>query len=104
MTLEVTTTLENLEKSLRSLLRGEHSSLTLSFNDHACNYVTVKEAVESNCMLEHGTWVSDEEKRRAIESNSLWSLHWYPDTPIGCYDLMGSSLESVVMAAMEVDE
>lgn len=87
----------NTEQRLLELLRGKFSSLTISFNEHSVYYEKPGERQESD------DWISEEEKAKAIESNSVWTLTWYPDTPVGFYSLCGSSLESVLNAAAKID-
>ena len=85
-----------LEKKLLGLLKGEHSSLHLTFNDeNGPNYTTVAEAVQEG-WLSSRDWVSEEEKLQAIETNRVWTLQWYPDTPVGSYSVSASSLSALL--------
>lgn len=94
-------TLDDLEKSLKGLLRGQYSSLLISFNEtNGPNYQTVAE-VEA----ERGKgwrdrhqfdWVSEEERQRAIAANSMWGIQWYPDTPVGFCAVAASSLAALI--------
>ena len=105
-------TIEHLETVLRRLLRGEHSSLIIGFNEeHAPNYQTAKEwhdrYGEYGGGDDHGriNWVSEEERRKAIENNSVWSCQWYPNTPVGFCCLGASSLTALIIALeQEVEE
>lgn len=84
--------INELENGLLALLKGEHSSLHLSFNDdNGPNYTTVREMVERDLPFKKD-WVSEEEKTKAIETNRMWTLQWYPDTPVGFYSVSASSL------------
>lgn len=87
----------DMEAKLRSLLKGEFSSLSITFNDDACNYRPA-----SLDGYEHAEWVNDEERDKAIADNAVWVLQWYPDTPVGFYRVAGATLASVVDAALEV--
>lgn len=92
-----------MEEFLKSLLKGEHSSLTLSFNDmSAPNYATVKE-FHDNWSLDNAPydWISNEEKEKAFELNSMWCLHWYPDTPVGFFSVAASSLDALLKYVKE---
>lgn len=82
-----------IEDFLLSLLKGEHSSIYISYNDHSVNYETARDCYDYE---ENGTWVSQEDKQRALDTNSVWNIQWYPDTPIGSYSVYGSSLTSVL--------
>lgn len=95
------TDLANLEAQLRTLLKGEFSSLTISFNDHAANYCDVKKAIEYYDYYAHADFVSDAEKDRAIETNSVWTVHWYPNTPVGFFCVGASTLEAAIKGALE---
>lgn len=90
--------MKDLEQQLRSKLRGEFSSLAIEFNNHACNYCSVAEAVGERDLYDFGTWASEDEKQKAIATDSVWSIHWYPLTPVGFRCILASSLE-VAMAA-----
>lgn len=83
-----------LEDDLRGLLKGKFSELVLTYNGHACNYQTVAEAVEQDHW--HGDWISDEEREKAIATNSAWTLQWYPDTPVGFYKSSASTLSALL--------
>ena len=90
----------DVERKLRGLLRGQFSSLSIGFNDdHACNYVTAGEWPEyrdnEECRIE---WASDEERERAISQNSVWTLQWYPNTPVGFNCIGASSLGAIIAA------
>lgn len=90
-----------LEASLRSLLPGEHSSLTIGFNDdHAANYVTAQEWFDEWGHYQGGDkdyidWASEEERLKALRENSVWTLQWYPNTPIGFNRIGASSLPAL---------
>lgn len=86
-----------LENFLKGLLRGEFSNLTISFNEHSDSYLTAEKAVEYGD-YDRVQWVSDEEKLRAIEANSVWMLQWYPDTPIGSHTIAASTLAACLDA------
>lgn len=95
-----------LEELLRSLLKGEFSSLTLGFNDlHAPNYDTAQkwsdEMGTSEGMQTYNDlrdWVSPEEREKALANNTVWSVQWYPNTPVGFNQLYASSLPALIEA------
>lgn len=41
-------------------------------------------------------WASDEEREKAIATNEIWELHWYPDTPVGFCSVFASSFGALV--------
>lgn len=91
--------MDDLERRLRGLLKGEHSSLTIGFNeDHAPNYMT---AAEYEATEPGDDWVSETEREKALENNTVWSIQWYPQTPVGFCRLKASSLGALVEALQD---
>jgi hypothetical protein len=68
------------------------AALYITHNEHKGVYESVEDRYGH---LEDCDWVSPEEKQKAIELDSVWELHWYPDTPIGSYYVAASSLEAI---------
>jgi hypothetical protein len=93
-------TLEELEQTLRNLLHGKYSSLTLSFNErNGPNYETVADiANEESC----NDWISEEEKQKAIAANGVWVLHWYPNTPVSFFAIAASSIPPLIEKALQI--
>lgn len=86
-----------IEAGLRALLNGKHTAIRLTFNDEsAINYATVAEYEEQSGRVSESNWVSDGERAKAIETNSWWNLQWYPNTPVGSYEISASSLEALL--------
>lgn len=76
----------------------KHINLELQHNEHAVLYETAQQWLESRG--EHiPTFESDEEKARAIETNEIWMLQWYPDTPVGFHWIAAASLEALLKFA-----
>jgi hypothetical protein len=91
------TTLDDLEKELRALLKGRFTSFHLTFNDpSAINYMSVKQWVEEGPEGAKEGWVSEVEMQRAMEMNAMWRLQWYPETPVGSSELQASSLAALM--------
>ena len=88
-----------LEADLRGLLKGEYSSLTISFNeDHACNYETANQWRDYSDPESRIDWVSEEEREKALAENSVWTCQWYPNTPVGFNCIGASSLTALIAA------
>ena len=68
----------------------EHKcGLYLGHNAHKDVYETIEEYYDPE------DFVSREEWMKAVETDSVWHLHWYPDTPIGFYTVCASTLDAV---------
>ncbi len=65
------------------------AGLYLTHNEHKDVYETV-EQFYSNRPFD---WVSEEQRLKAIAENSVWSLQWYPDTPVGFYKVLACDLD-----------
>ena len=80
----------------------EHqAALHLIHNDHKNMYQSVEQWIE-----EHNEFYecrSPEEKQRAIELNEVWTLQWYPDTPIGFHAVAAPTLSELILFANEED-
>ena len=77
------------------------ASLHLCHNDHKSVYQSVEDWLADNerddgCWFE---WVSPEERRKAIKDDSVWTLQWYPETPVGFCALAASDLNVLLDAA-----
>lgn len=72
------------------------ASCTISHNDHLANYATVEEEEFHHPEWFKNAWVSEESRAYAIEHNELWTLQWYPETPIGFYKLHAGSWADIV--------
>lgn len=92
---------------LKNLLNGPFSSLTIGYNDdHACNYVDAAGwADEFGGYLadedDRIDWVSEDERLKAIRENSVWTIQWYPNTPVGFNCVGASTFEAAARAALE---
>ena len=67
-------------------------------DDHACNYMTASEWIDNNA-----DWYVDdnpEEVQRMRDTNTIWRLQVYPNTPVGFNAWNGSTLDSAIDAAM----
>jgi hypothetical protein len=76
------------------------NSLYLTRNtDHATNYMTAKEWIEE----QNPEWYAEdppEEVQRMKDTNTIWSLQVYPDTPIGSYTWNAASLDAAIDQAL----
>jgi hypothetical protein len=74
--------------------------LTLNHNDHKSDYLTVADLVadweEQSCAPD---WPSEEAKERAVATNEIWTLRWYPYTPVGQLYIAAPTLEELLTFA-----
>jgi hypothetical protein len=67
--------------------------MTLSHNEHRNDYATVAEYVENNGLAEY--FESPEEMQKAIDTDNLWVIQWYPDSPVGQCCIAAATLEGL---------
>ena len=80
----------------------KHISLELSHNDHKNVYYTVQDVVDDQPdYFGASNWVSPEQLNKAIAADDMWTLHWYPETPVGFCVLHAADLDVLLAAAMK---
>lgn len=75
------------------------NSYTLSYNDgHKPNYMSVEEWIASS----HGMYdeITDETRQKMIDTDTIWTLQIYPNTPIGFNWYHGATMNEAIDAAM----
>ena len=85
--------------TINHLLPRYAVSLHITHNDHKINYHSAEEWAATNDEREFAEWVSAEERARAIATDSIWMVQWFPDTPVGSYVVVASTLEAALEAA-----
>ena len=89
---------------LLSLLPRHACSLQITHNQHLDYYETVQQRLDDlNARECPPCWESDDEKQKAIDAGELWELHWYPDTPVGFYQICAASLGSLLSYASKLE-
>lgn len=78
-------------------LPSHKASLTLTHNDHKDGYEDLREKLSDDYYRD----MSPEDKAECIRTDSLWTLHWYPNTPVSFYVVHGPTLERVLELANE---
>jgi len=97
--LELTELIIDDARRYRWLRSHACNSLRLSKNHHADNYVSAKDWIE-NYVPEQYDNISPEELQRMKDTDTIWSLQIYPNTPVGFNEHQGSDLNTVIDAAI----
>lgn len=84
-------------------LPAHKGSLYLTHNDHKSAYQSALEWCEDLNAESLATWQSEEHKQRAIATDEIWTLQWYPDTPIGFFSVAAPTLDELLAFAEEVE-
>ena len=69
------------------LTQGKDQGVTIRFNQHpvSTDYWTTSDWYDS----QRAIWMCQDEKRRAITGNTVWSIHWALDRNIHGESLVG---------------
>lgn len=76
------------------------AGLHLQHNNHKNYYESVETYFKSPWMDDTG--LSAEERQKMIDTDEVWELQWYPNTPVGSYCVTGSTFEEVLRRAKEI--
>jgi hypothetical protein len=71
--------------------------LSLEHNQHRNYYESVELWLTNNTWCD---WENDEAKQRAIDTDEVWSLQWYPDTPVGFRAVAAPTLDECLRLAV----
>jgi hypothetical protein len=71
--------------------------LYLTHNEHRDYYETPEEWIAANS--NRLDWESEEHKQRAIDTDQVWVLHWYPNTPVGFNCVAAPTIEELLAFA-----
>ena len=78
-------------------------SLCLEHNKHKDYYETVSQHLTREGDEDFYDFESPEDKQVCIDTNELWTLQWYPNTPIGFNAVAASTLEKLLAFANKED-
>lgn len=74
--------------------------LMLGHNDHKGDYLTAADVVaEWDSCHWAPFWPSEEAKQRAVATDEIWTLRWYPYTPVGQLYIAAPTLEELLAFA-----
>lgn len=90
--------------ALLALLPKHKYGLFLTHNEHRDYYEKADDYIREGCERPAQTvWKDDEAKQRAIATDEIWELQWYPDTPIGFYHVAAPTLHELLELAKTCD-
>jgi len=75
-------------------------SLHITHNPHRNNYETIEDYCEFR-KADDDDWATPTSRQRAIETDNLWEVQWYPNTPVGFNVRYGVSLEEILDSIKE---
>ncbi len=86
---------------LKLLMSKCKCSVTLMINDHRDNYDTAEQALKDDQDRQQLIEVTPDVKQMMIWTDTIISLQFYPDTPIGSYSIYHYDLDACLDQALE---
>lgn len=74
-------------------LPAHKCGLALEHNEHRNYYLSAADWIREHDLYE---FASDEAKQRAIATDEIWTLHWYPETPISFNAIAAPTLDELL--------
>jgi len=78
---------------------ADAGSWTLEFNDHKTTYEDAEDVIQTyeanNQIGPPLEFQSKEHRQRAIDTNKIYYLHWYKNTPVGFLAYAAPTLEEL---------
>lgn len=75
--------------------------LTIQHNDHKEYSQKVDEWVSENDWCD---WENEDAKAEAIKKDSVWTIRWYPNTPVGFFAVAAPTLYDALRLANQESE
>lgn len=85
---------------LKTLLSKCKNSVAVIINEHRNVYGTVEEELEHIACLECPPKITDEVKQKMIETDTIVNVVFFPDTPLGNYDVYHYDLDAALDEAL----
>lgn len=85
--------------NLEELFPKHKGGMFLTHNEHKNTYDSAGQWIVEN--TDRVSWASDEAKLRSIETDEIWAIQWYPDTPVGFCAVAAPTLEELLKLANE---
>lgn len=74
-------------------------SMDITHNQHKGYYETIERAIASGT-YDRSDFPDAAEIERAIATDSVWSIQWYPDTPVGFCRVCAATLSRALQEAL----
>lgn len=81
-------------------LPSHKCSLCIEHNKHRDYYLTAAAFIAED----NYNWKDEEAKARAITTDEIWTMQWYPDTPVGSYSVAAPTLDELLELANSYDD
>lgn len=76
------------------------ASLHITHNQHKAYYEPIEQYIADQ-NISDDEWATPTSKDRAIKTNSIWEVQWYPNTPVGFCIIYGATLDEILKKSNE---
>jgi hypothetical protein len=83
-------------KTVQDLLDRCKCGVRIIVNQHRDYYTPIKQYLEE---IKERVNITEEERERIIKTDTHIELHFYPDNPVGFYQIHGSNLQELINEA-----
>ena len=77
----------------------KHLALYMTHNDHKTNYESVEVYLMDMVDDYQDLFENLGALQQAIDTDEIWDIQWYPDTPVGFYRILAPTLEDALRIA-----
>ena len=74
----------------------------IDHNQHLAYYETVEQALDQKT-YDRDDFPDEAEIAKAIATGEVWTIQWYPDTPVGFYRVSAATLARALEIANAID-
>lgn len=92
-----------LSGGLKKVTWPRHHGMIIEHNPHKMNYQTVAEWSANGSDGGSAQWISDEQRKIAVETDSIWTMQWYPNTPISFRFIAAATFEELIEYASHAE-
>jgi hypothetical protein len=83
---------KNIER-ISKMKTFNYVSMTVTHNEHKLYYQTAEQFIAEGHVKSQ--FLNQEEVDKAIETDEIWSVQWYPNTPVGSCMVYASKLNVI---------
>ena len=85
--------LEKSSEVIERILPDNRFGLEIRLDEHKRHLRSVREHYSE---FQPEDWVDEGERERAIETNTVWMLRWWPGTPLECHVALSATFFGLV--------
>lgn len=82
------------------LLPKHKVTLSITHNEHREYHEPLTSYIDER----DSSWENEESRQRAIATDEIWEMQWYPDTSVGFYCAAAPTLPELISFAKKIEE